>query len=155
MPVHSPRATSTSRSAAPRRLILTLAAGLTAGCGGEQATTAVVAPAVANVRSHPSISICHVGDAGWKLLEVSQHALGGHEGHGDYVARLEVDGTGNGDDHVHFTTVTSALAWARSGRLARGEVESAGCRITIVVAAGVRPGSTAPSMDPAYERFPL
>ena len=40
-------------------------------------------------------------------------------------------------------------------RIARGEQESAACRITIVVSAGTYPGSVAASTDPAFERFPL
>ncbi|MDQ3673332.1 MAG: hypothetical protein M3365_03020, partial [Gemmatimonadota bacterium] len=101
------------------------------------------------------VSVCHVAAANAEILEVSAAALDGHLRHGDYVARMEVGDAGTADDGVHYGRVTDALAAARAGRIERGELEAAACRITIAVAAGDRRGSTAASSDPTFERFPF
>jgi hypothetical protein len=102
------------------------------------------------------VSVCHKPDRGGAILRIGGSALDAHLRHGDYVTRLLVDqATPVSGDGVHFATIGAALDAARSGRLARSELVSAACRITIVVAAGTYPG--VPNAEPAagQERFPL
>lgn len=102
------------------------------------------------------VEICHLSEANAAIHSVSIAALPAHRRHGDYVTGLEVGDAVPPGDRIHFRRLTDALAEARAGRLERGELESAACRITIAVAAGIRPGSTsASSADPAFERFPF
>jgi len=106
----------------------------------------------------PKVTVCHRNGNGsvWSLADIFLSDLPEHKGHGDYVARLEVDRAGApADDGFHFTRITDALAAARAGRIARGETDGAACRITIGVAPGTLSGSTAASSDPTFERFPL
>jgi hypothetical protein len=89
-------------------------------------------------------------------LEVAQPALKGHLGHGDYVTTLVVshDAAQTGDG-VHFVRIGDALGAARAGRLDRGELAEAACRITIAVAAGVYNGTVTGQPFDDIDRFPL
>jgi hypothetical protein len=103
-----------------------------------------------------SVVVCHQATRHSRLLEVSSAALGGHLGHGDYVAQLTVDPTApTPTDGVRFARITDALDAARAVRIARNERESAACRITIDVASGTYVGSFDAGVAPALERFPL
>lgn len=103
----------------------------------------------------PKVSVCHIAGSYTSVAEIFLSELAGHQSHGDYIARLEVDRLATPGDGIHFTRVTDALAFARAGRIARGELETAACRISIVVSPGTLLGSTAQSSDPTFERFPL
>ena len=105
--------------------------------------------------SGPLVLVCHFAGSNANLVDIHLSELAGHQSHGDYVARLEVDRLATSGDSIHFTRVTDALASARAGRIARGELEAAACRISIVVSPGTLSGSTAPSSDPTFEHFPL
>lgn len=101
------------------------------------------------------VSICHVAGDEPNILEIGGAALADHLAHGDYVATLRVDRTAEPtDDGIHYRRIGDALEAARAGRLARGELLSAACRITILISADTYPGSTSPA-SPADERFPL
>jgi hypothetical protein len=101
------------------------------------------------------VNVCHRPGPDAEILDVGAPALAAHLAHGDYVTTLLVtrDAVPPGDE-VRFATIGGALAAAREGRLARGELVTAACRITISVAAGTYPGSTAAG-GPGQERFPL
>jgi hypothetical protein len=86
---------------------------------------------------------------------VSTAALAAHLAHGDYITTLRVSRqTELVGDGIHYRRIGDALDGARAGRLARGELVSAACRITIVASAEEYPGSTDPA-SPDLERFPL
>ncbi|MEP6508807.1 MAG: hypothetical protein ABJC63_11325 [Gemmatimonadales bacterium] len=101
------------------------------------------------------ISVCHLQGSVGTVTDIFVSQLAEHKSHGDYLARLEVTPSSTPGDSVHFIRITDALAAARAGRIARGETDKAACRITIAAPAGTFKGSTAPSADPTFERFPL
>ena len=133
------------RATVMRLIAATVAVGVAVACSSDK----VIAP------SGPKVSVCHTEAAVSTIGEIFLSELPEHRRNGDYVARLEVSRTNVAGDSIHFTRITDALAVARAGRLARNESETAACRITIAVAPGSFTGSTAPSDDPAAERFPL
>jgi hypothetical protein len=59
------------------------------------------------------------------------------------------------DDATHFHRIGDALAAARAGRLARGELRSAACRITITVGPGVFHGTADLTEKRFLETYPL
>jgi hypothetical protein len=102
------------------------------------------------------LSVCHLSGATGTLIELHASELGQHRSHGDYVAKLLVDKKGVGSaDSIHFARVTDALSIARAGRIARKELSSASCHITIAVGPGIFQGRFGESSDPTFERFPL
>ena len=133
------------RSSGVRLAAAILVVGVAVACTSDK----VIAP------SGPKVSVCHTEAAVSSIGEIFLSELPEHRRNGDYVARLEVSRTTVAGDSIHFARITDALAAARAGRLARNESETAACRITIAVAPGTFTGSTAPSADPAAERFPL
>jgi len=119
-------------------LLSTLAVISAAACSTDEPTAAVdhqLRPSFSS--SQERVAICHQSGWGAGYLEVAQPALKGHLGHGDYVTTLVVshDAAQTGDG-VHFVRIGDALGAARAGRLDRGELAEAACRITIAVAAG-------------------
>jgi hypothetical protein len=102
------------------------------------------------------VSICHVSGASGTVMNVFASELPAHRSHGDYAATLWVDRQSSAlGDGFHFSRIGDALTAARAVRVARNETATASCRITIVVAPGVVPGSVSASADPTLERFPL
>jgi hypothetical protein len=130
-------------------------------CAGEPPTVPVTANsrvpaagtrAVANDKA----MVCHMTDEDPRIIEISTAALTAHLNHGDHIAQFIVDKTRDDlGDGIHFDRIGDAIAAARAVRMARGEQALGACRITIVVAPGIYPGSVAASADPAFERFPL
>jgi hypothetical protein len=103
-----------------------------------------------------TVPVCHRSGTGGAIIEVSAAALAAHLGHGDYLTSLIVShASGQPDDATHFRRIGDALAAARAGRLARGELRSAACRITIGVDAGVFRGTNLASTAGSLEHFPL
>ena len=138
-------------------LLSTLAVISAAACSTDEPTAAVdhqLRPSFSS--SQERVAICHQSGWGAGYLEVAQPALKGHLGHGDYVTTLVVSHdaaqTGNG---VHFVRIGDALGAARAGRLDRGELAEAACRITIAVAAGVYNGTVTGQPFDDIDRFPL
>jgi hypothetical protein len=116
-----------------------------AGGGGEVSLTAA-----------GRFALCHRPDHGGTIIEVGSGALADHLEHGDYLTTLLVSHeSGQAYDGAHFQRIGDALAAARAGRLARGELVSAACRITIVASAGVYQGSTGTPTSGSAEQFPL
>ena len=102
------------------------------------------------------VALCHDPASGGSILSVGTPALAAHLAHGDYLATLVVSHDANQpDDGAHFTSIGSALDEARASRLAHGELTSAACRITIMVAADTYRGSTSAPTTASDERFPL
>lgn len=126
-------------------VVAIVVATLAWGCSSDR----VIAP------SGPKVSVCHFDRSVGSIAEIFSSELPDHKKHGDYVAQLDVDKSATAGDSIHFRRMTDALAVARAVRIARNETEKAACRITIVAASGVMPGSTSPSSDPAFELFPL
>lgn len=111
---------------------------------------------LASASSVGKVAICHLPESDAAVLEVGAPALDAHRAHGDYLTTLLVshDPDRPADD-VHFATIGAAVSAARTGRLARGELVSAACRITIVVSAGVYTGTALGQASDVVDRFPL
>jgi len=100
------------------------------------------------------VALCHLPSGG-EILEVAAPALAAHLSHGDYLTTLYVSHeAGQPTDGAHFASIAQALAAARATRLARGELRSAACRVTIAVAAGTYQGA-AGAAAAGLESFPL
>ncbi len=72
-----------------------------------------------------------------------------------YPTVLTVSADATPGDGRTFTTIGAALEAARAGRIARGELTDAACRITINVAPGVYQGSATEPAAGLVEHFPL
>lgn len=147
----SPEIIRMQRIGMPRRIFLApaglalYAVALAAGCSADGI----------NTPPGPNISVCHFTGSVGTATEIPLAALATHKTHGDYVTRLEVSSTATTGDSIHFKRLTDAVDVARAVRTAHNELATAGCRITIAVASGTLAGSTAPSADPTFERFPF
>lgn len=107
-------------------------------------------------RDSRPIAVCHRAGRLSLPLRVPPPAMAAHLAHGDYVASMYVDpDAAESSDGVHFASISDALDAARAGRIARGENESAGCRITINVPAGTYLGSFDLGASAPTERLPL
>jgi len=130
-------------------------------CAGEAPTVPnKVDPGLSAARSHgvanDKVMVCHMTDDAPRIIEIATPALGDHLSHGDHIAQFVVDKANDAiGDGIHFGRIGDAIAAARAVRMARGEQESAACRITIAVGPGTYQGSVAASADPAFEQFPL
>jgi hypothetical protein len=105
--------------------------------------------------AQPIVTACHGNGANAHPIHVALAAFAAHLAHGDYVAHLIVDPSVTGGDGVHFARITDALAAARTARVARNELVSAACRITIDVAPGVYTGTNARPAGSTFEELPL
>lgn len=106
----------------------------------------------------PQVYVCQTLGTGpftTTITNIPLADLASYKSRGAYVAELSVDKNNTPGDSIHFKTITEALAVARATRVAKNETEGAVCRITINVASGTYNGSTAPSADPLFERFPI
>jgi hypothetical protein len=106
--------------------------------------------------SEAGVSVCDRSRSAGVIVDVARSDLAAHQSHGDYVTSLVVaQNADQPDDGVHFRRIGDALAVARAGRLARGELQSAACRITITIGPGVIPGTTTDRTDRGLEHFPI
>ncbi len=138
---------SATRFSVARRLGVAATAALLMSCSD---------PATAPSPTGSQMSICHVAGAAGGLMDIRASQLAEHLGHGDYVALLVVEkGSATSRDSGRFSRIGDALASARATRLARAELSTSSCRITIAVGPGLYQGSVQPSADPAFERLPL
>jgi len=103
----------------------------------------------------PQVSICHVAGSTGTIMNIPSSELAAHLHSGDYVAAFHVSKQRRAADGVHYTRIGAALAAARTARLSLGETQTAACRITIAVDAGVFEGSVDPSADTSMDRWPL
>ena len=103
------------------------------------------------------LTVCHMSDEDPPHnIEIAAAAREAHAAHGDHISEFVVDkASAQIGDGVHFGRIGDAIVAAREVRVARDEQETAACRITIVVAAGVYRGSVSQSTDPTFERYPL
>jgi hypothetical protein len=137
-----------------RALVACLGVALLASCTPDAPTgTGDGPPELSQAPAVGGVAVCHV--PGGRILEVAKPALAGHLSHGDYRTTLLVSHEADQPaDGAHFGSIGEALAVARAGRLARGELVSAACRITIVVSAGAYQGTAGPASG-GLEQFPL
>jgi hypothetical protein len=118
----------------PGSLVALLTLGGLAACASDTPTAPAEAVAPADQASGTAdrVSLCH------------------------YPTALAVSHTSSKpDDDTHFHRIGDALAAARAGRLARGELRSAACRITITVGPGVFHGRGVPTGKQFLEFYPL
>ena len=102
------------------------------------------------------VAVCHLPQENPAIVDVAMPALTGHLEHGDYVTSLVVDqDNAPTTDGVHYRRITDALAAARTGRLARGELVTAACRITINVSADTYHGTVASPTSGDLEQLPF
>ena len=102
------------------------------------------------------LSLCHVSGSMGTIIPIRTSQLASHLRHGDYVANLFVSKqTVAGNDSIHFTRIGDALSFARAGRLARNETQTAACRITISVDSGVFQGTTGRTGPSGADKWPL
>jgi hypothetical protein len=117
---------------------------------------AAIGCSITALADETKVVICHRAGPNPHIVAVSAAALPAHVAHGDYLAQLVADpGNSALGDGIHFARITDALAAARAGRIARGELRDAACRITIIVAPGLFQGSFDASAPPSLEQFPL
>jgi hypothetical protein len=102
------------------------------------------------------VGVCHVTGATGTILYYKPSELPAVVSQGDYIAELFVDKqSASVGDGVNFSSIGDAIAAARAVRVARNEMQSAACAITIRIAPGTYFGSGQASSDPTFERFPL
>jgi hypothetical protein len=100
--------------------------------------------------------ICHVSGTSGTIIAARAPELATHVAHGDYATWLTVTAlTIPAGDSTYYRRIGDALAAARAGRIKRGELQSAACRITINVAAGTYRGDAKGNPDPTVDRFPI
>jgi len=136
--------------------LLTLIA--VAACSADSPTAPAEVLASADQASAASerIPLCHRSGSGGVIIDVPPAEVAAHQQQGDYLTSLAVSHTsGKPDDDTHFHRIGDALAAARTGRLARGELRSAACRITITVGPGVFHGTGVPTGNQLLELYPL
>ena len=135
------------------------AALMLAACTTDAPTSALDGPlpfTASSDASVGSVAVCHHAASDAAILEVGTPALRAHLAHGDYVTTLRVTGVADTRaDDVHFATIGAALGAARSGRLAREELVSAACRISILVPEGTYVGTALAPASGLVEHFPL
>src|SRR6185312_6066055 len=142
----------------PAALAAAFGAAVLASCTSDTPTRAIdrrVTDATAAPVSG-MVDICHHAASGAMIIRVAAAALPAHLAQGDYLTTLSVrhDPAAPNDD-AHCERIGDALAAARAGRLNRGELVSADCRITIDVAPGIVRGTANQTTDPSLEHFPL
>jgi hypothetical protein len=129
-----------------------------AACSEDAPTAPAATPAVAALASVTSdrVALCRRSGSGGSIIEVAPAEVPPHLRQGDYLTSLAVSHTsGTPEDATHFHRIGDALAAARAGRLARGELRSAACRITITVGPGVFHGTGVPNGNRSLELYPL
>jgi len=103
-----------------------------------------------------TISVCHVTGSAGTIISIHTSLLAGYKRQGDYVANLVVSKKSvASNDSIHFARISDALTVARAGRLARGETQTAACRITIAVDTGVFQGTTDGTDGGSVDKWPL
>ena len=141
----------------PRALLALGTVAFLASCSGDTPTSADADPASQAVASASGFWICHRTGTTGTIIQVSASELVMHQKHGDYLTSLFVSQEpGQPSDEAHFRHIGDAYGAARDGRLARGELQSGACRITITVATGVYPGTDdVANTDKRLEHFPF
>lgn len=103
-----------------------------------------------------TVAVCHKPGSADTVLEIPTTALAAHLAHGDYITTLLVSHTSaQPADGIHFGRISDALAAARAVRTTRGELLSASCRITILVADGTYRGTAVSTASGDTEQFPM
>lgn len=140
-----------------RRAACLAAAALVVACVSDAPT---IAPPGARLdrQMPPSgrVAVCHQAAGSPHIIEVAVQALPALLAQGDYVTTLLVSHDNAAPpDGIHFRRISDALSAARTGRLAREELTSAACRITIKVSADIYRGIVAGTPTADDEQYPL
>ena len=132
------------------------AVALLVSCSGDAPTAANDESSSLAQTSAGPYAVCHRAGTSGTITRVTASELAAHRQHGDYFTTLYVshDAT-RPDDGAHFRRIGDALEVARAGRLARGELRSGACRITISVGNGVFQGSAIRSAAVDLDHFPF
>lgn len=129
---------------------------LVGSCSGDTPTSVEETRSSTEQASDARLSVCHRSGNTSAIITTSPSALAAHLGHGDYRTDLTVShASDQPNDGTHFHRIGDALAAAQAGRLARKELRTAACRITITVGAGMFRGTNLASTDGSLEHFPL
>jgi len=121
----------------PAALLGCLGTFLFAGCAADVPTGTRADQPTLDLASATQVSVCHRSGSSGSVVAIPRSQLALHLSQGDYVTTLVVGHTApDPNDGVHFRRIGDAIAAARAGRLARGELQAAACRITINIAAG-------------------
>jgi hypothetical protein len=138
--------------------VASLAAAASLATCGSETPTAAPGPAQLDREAAPvgTVALCRRSPGAPTIVEVAGPAVPAFLARGDYVSTLLVshDGSGVGDG-VHFRRIGDALDAARAGRLARGELLSAACRITIMVSGDTYYGTATGGATGDTEQFPF
>lgn len=103
-----------------------------------------------------TVAVCHKPGVADTILRIDASALPAHLAHGDYITTLLVSHEpAQPADGIHFGRIGDALDAARAERMARGELTSAFCRITILVADGTYRGTAVSAASADIEQFPM
>lgn len=131
-----------------RLAVAAAAVGALWGCSND--SKSVVAP------PDETVKMCRTAAGSATIVDVPVSDVATRKAQGDYVASLVVDPASTRvGDSVHFKRITDAVAIVRALRQQRKETASAGCTVTINVAAGIYRGSTKDSSDATLEKFPI
>ncbi|MDQ2768077.1 MAG: hypothetical protein M3Y30_13075 [Gemmatimonadota bacterium] len=127
-----------------------------ASCADNAPTAAPESSVSGAIAAASSVAICHRSGPFGVIINVPLSQLASRLSAGDYVAQLFVNHDLNqASDGIHFHRIGDALAAVHTGRLARGELERAACRITIAVAPGVFHVTATDSTSPSLDHVPL
>jgi hypothetical protein len=132
------------------------AAAMLTSCSPDMPTGASDELPAADAASSAGIAVCQRSGSSGTIVTVPRSELAARLRRGDYLTSLAVSHAGDQPhDGAHFQRIGDALAAVRAGRLARSELRSAACRVTITVAPGLYQGSSAETGDKDIEVFPL
>jgi hypothetical protein len=127
-----------------------------ASCSSDTPTEANPGREPFGMMADTRVSVCHPNGQTGVISDITLSEFAARRSHGDYVTHMVVTpGTGGPDDGIHFQKITTALAAAAEGRLARGELSSAACRITIDVFGTFTDGFPEDPEVPGIDQFPL
>jgi hypothetical protein len=139
-----------------RTIALGFGLALVASCTADVPTDSnAPTTALSLVPAAGKVRVCHKPGSVARILEIGADGVADHLAHGDYISTLLVShDAAQPADHAHFTTISNALAAARTSRAAAGETTAAACRITILVSSDTYQG-TIGSVSGILEHFPL
>lgn len=125
-------------------------------CSSDVLTSEQSRRATADLSTADTVWICHLPGIANTIEAIPAPSVAPYLAAGDYITTLFVSrDPGQPADGAHFRRISDALTAARTGRLARGEQVSAGCRITIIVADGVYQGTAVSTPSGDVEQFPI
>ncbi len=132
-----------------------LALGL-AACTSDVPTSNESRPIDDALAPYGTVAVCHKPGVADTIIDIPTPGLAAHLAPGGYIPTLLVcHAPGQPADGIHFGRIGDALSAARADRMARGELTSGSCRITIVVADGTYRGTALSTASGDIEQFPM